>query len=450
MDSTSTISATLFEHYIPTLHVRAPVSCCGIFTQKKKIMSKNIFHSSTRKNNTKPVNLAPMTAVDAALALERLPIAEAATAVGKLEHPRAAEVLDLSQPDLAVAILRELPAAPTIIAQLSPDSREQFEQLMQWPAESAASRMTPRFLTVEATSSVGDAMHRLRDFLEQAETIAYVYVTEQGKFHGVVSFRDLALAESEMSVAELTNTDFVSVDPYADQEEAAQLLSSYRLVAIPVVENGTVIGIITVDDVADIIEEEGTEDAEKQGASTPLGVPYLKATPWMLWRKRILWILVLFVAESYTGTVLRAFEDQLESVIALAFFIPLLIGTGGNTGTQITTTLVRAMAVGEVTMKDIWRVLRKEISTGVLIGACMAAAGIIRASILGVGFEISLVVALTVAAIVIWSSIVASILPMVLQKFKKDPAVISGPFITTLVDGTGLIIYFEIAKLILF
>lgn len=320
----------------------------------------------------------------------------------------------------------------------------------RWAKETAASLMSPHFLTVNAEDTVGEAMERLRGFLQQAETIAYVYVNRQDHFHGVVSFRDLTLAGSQERIEDITNVDIASVEPDTDQEEAARLLSAHRLVALPVLKDGRMLGIVTVDDVSDVMEQEGTEDAEKQGASAPLDVPYLEASPWRLWRKRILWILVLFVAESYTGTVLQAFEDQLESVVALAFFVPLLIGTGGNTGTQITTTLVRAMAVGEVTMRDLGKVLRKEISTGVLIGLCMAIAGIIRAWILGVGFEISLVVSLTVAAIVIWSAIVSSILPMLLQKFKKDPAVVSGPFITTLVDGTGLIIYFEIAKLILF
>lgn len=403
-----------------------------------------------RNLSDRTLDLTTMTPAAAALSLERVPIPDAVHAVETLEYSQAAKVLDVAQPDLAVAILRGLPGADFIIAQLSDTSREQFTELMRWPAESAASRMNPRFLTIESDTTAGEAMHKLREFLGRAETIAYVYITEQSRFHGVISFRDLALADPGTAVSELANTETVEIDPLADQEEAAQLLNTYRLVALPVVQDDVVIGIITVDDVADILKEEGTEDAEKQGASTPLGVPYLKASPWLLWRKRIVWILVLFVAESYTGTVLRAFEDQLEAVISLAFFIPLLIGTGGNTGTQITTTLVRAMAVGEVSMRDLGKVLRKEISTGFLIGACMAVAGIARAWILGVGPEVAIVVAVTVAAIVIWSSIVASILPMVLQKFKKDPAVVSGPFITTLVDGTGLIIYFEIAKLVLF
>lgn len=402
------------------------------------------------KNGTEKIDLQTLSPQEAAQTLERAPMTEAINLVDILEAQKAAEILSTTAPDTAASILRGLPNAEMVLKLLPKDISEQLSRLMEWPAESAASRMTPLFLTVEAGATVAEAMQEIRGFLSKVETIAYVYVTDKRKFLGVISFRELALAADHEIIDGLTNKDFVSIDPLADQEEAARLLNQYRLIALPVVQDEEIIGIITVDDVADIIEEESTEDAAKQGASNPLEVPYLKASPWLLWRKRIMWILVLFVAESYTGTVLRAFEDQLEEVIALAFFVPLLIGTGGNTGTQITTTLVRAMAVGEVTMRDVGRVLKKEISTGVLIGLCMAIAGIIRAWILGVGFEIALVVAITVAAIVIWSSIVASILPLALQQFKRDPAVVSGPFITTLVDGTGLIIYFEIAKLILF
>ena len=209
--------------------------------------------------------------------------------------------------------------------------------------------------------------------------------------------------------------------------------------------DGRLLGILTEDHALDIIADETTEDAEKQGGSTPLEVPYLQASPWLLWRKRIVWLLVLFAAEAYTGTVLRAFEDEMEAVVALAFFIPLLIGTGGNTGTQITTTLVRAMGMGQVRLRDLPAVVAKEMSTGFLIAIAMALAALIRAWSLGVGPQITLTVCLTVAAIVMWSAFVSSILPLVLKKVRVDPAVVSAPMIATIVDGTGLMIYFMVA-----
>ena len=251
-------------------------------------------------------------------------------------------------------------------------------------------------------------------------------------------------------VTDLVEEDTVAVSPLTDAEEAANLLTDRRARELPVVDgDGRLIGVLTEDEAFDILEEEATEDAERQGGSAPLEVPYLRASPWLLWRKRVVWLLVLFAAEAYTGTVLRAFADEMEAVVALAFFIPLLIGTGGNTGTQITTTLVRAMGTGQVRLRDLPAILSKELSTGVLIAIAMAAAAVIRAWTLGVGPQITLTVSLTVAAIVMWSAFVASILPPVLKKVRVDPAVVSGPMIATIVDGTGLMIYFMIAHLTL-
>ena len=265
----------------------------------------------------------------------------------------------------------------------------------------------------------------------------------------IIRETSLLIADPLLPVGELMEGEAVRINARADQELAARLLIDRDLSLLPVEDQGRLVGVFHVDDAADILELESTEDAELQGGSSPLDTPYLQATPWQLWRKRVGWLLILFVAEAYTGTVLRAFEEQLEAAIALAFFIPLLIGTGGNSGTQITTTIVRAMAVGEVSLKNLGTELKKEISTGLLISAAIALAAWVRAWSLGVGPEIGMVVTLTIVAIVLWSATVASVIPMVLRRFRIDPAVVSAPFIATLVDGTGLIIYFEIAKLIL-
>ena len=259
-------------------------------------------------------------------------------------------------------------------------------------------------------------------------------------------FRSLVIAQADRAVADLIDADVVTVQPLTGAEQAARLCVNRRLEELAVVDgDNRLLGILPEDQALNIIQDENTEDAEKQGGSTPLEVPYLRASPWLLWRKRIVWLLVLFVAEAYTGTVLRAFEDEMEAVVALAFFIPLLIGTGGNTGTQITTTLVRAMGTGQVRLRDLPAVVAKEMSTGMLIAIAMAIAALIRAWTLGVGPQIALTVTLTVAAIVLWSAFVSSILPLVLKKLRIDPAVVSAPMIATIVDGTGLMIYFVIA-----
>lgn len=208
-------------------------------------------------------------------------------------------------------------------------------------------------------------------------------------------------------------------------------------------------GIITQDDVADILEEEATEDIERLGGSQPLEMPYLSALIPLLVRRRVVWLLLLFAAEAYTGTVLRAFDDEIAKVVALSYFIPLLIGTGGNIGSQTTTTLVRAVGLGEVRLRDVGRVLGKEVAVGLILGAIMAVVAYGRAELLGTGAQVAQVVALTIAAICVWSATVAAVLPLLLRRFRIDPAVVSASLITTLVDGTGLVIYFTIAKRLL-
>ncbi|MFC6667403.1 magnesium transporter [Deinococcus radiopugnans] len=235
-----------------------------------------------------------------------------------------------------------------------------------------------------------------------------------------------------------------------DQEVAARLLVRLDLLALPVLDaQGHLVGILTEDDVADVLEEEATEDFERLGGSQPLEMPYRRAGATLLFRKRLPWLLALFVAEAYTGNVMRYFEDTLEQVVALAFFIPLLLGTGGNVGSQITTTLVRAMAVDDLGLRDLRWILGKEFAVGLLIGVVMAVIAFGRAWMLGVGMDVGTVVALAIAAITIWSSVVAAALPLALRRLRFDPTVVSAPFITTLVDGTGLVIYFLIARSVL-
>lgn len=381
----------------------------------------------------------------------------AARAVGAMSRPDAARVLDAVDFDHAADILRELdePERAELLAAIPVERATALRGLLDWPADSVAAHMVPEALTVRPEMTVAQAVAVLRADAASSRldsrTGAYVYVTDDAeRLIGVVAFRDLVLADPEVAVATLTDEDLVWVSPLTDAEQAAQLLMDHNLVAVPVVDDGRhLLGILTENTAGDIAEEEATEDAERQGGSEPLEVPYLRASPWLLWRKRIVWLLLLFVAEAYTGTVLRAFEEEMEAVVALAFFIPLLIGTGGNTGTQITTTLVRALATAQVRLRDVPAVLVKELSTGMLIALTMALAAVIRAWTLGVGPEVTLTVSLTVGAIVLWASFVASILPPVIKKLRIDPALVSAPLIATIVDGTGLIIYFWIAHLTL-
>lgn len=423
----------------------------------------------TTDGRTRADELAELSDAQVRRLVDLLDPATAADLVGSLDPHTAAEVVlvvspavaaglvDVLDADEAAEVLRALPDAEraAVLAAMRLTRSAVVRGLLAWPPESAAARMNPDVVTVRPTMTVRQAVDAVREQTASATEGGEVYVTEDRDagagpaLLGAVSFRDLVLAAPDRPVDELVRRDVVQVAPTADQERAARLLHRHHLAALPVVDDGRLLGVLTRDDVADIVEEEATEDAVRQGGAQPLDVPYLRASPWMLWRKRVPWMLALFVAEMYTGTVLRAFEDELETVIALAFFVPLLIGTGGNAGTQITATLIRAMAVGEVRLRDVGRVLRKEVGTGVLVAASIAVVGWVRAWTLGVGPEVAMTVAVSAAAIILWSSLVASVLPLLLRRVGVDPAVVSGPLITTLVDGTGLIIYFEVARLLI-
>lgn len=381
----------------------------------------------------------------------------AAKALQAMDPHQGAPMLNALHSDQAANILRKMkePKQESLLTLLPLERATVLRDLLSWPEDSAAAHMVPETLTVRPNMTVSEAINTVRNnasgLRSGSRTTAYVYVTdEDASLLGVVPFRNLVLANPARQVAELMNDDLVVVSPLTDAELAARVLIDHNLVAVPVVDgNHRLLGIIAEDHVLGIALDEATEDAERQGGSAPLDVPYLRASPWLLWRKRAIWLLVLFVAEAYTGTVLRAFEAEMGAVVALAFFIPLLIGTGGNTGTQICTTLVRAMSTGQVRFRDLPAVLAKEMSTGALVGLTMAAAAVVRAWTLNVGPQITVTVAVSVAAIVLWSSLVAALLPPLLKMMRLDPAIVSGPMIATIVDGTGLIIYFMVAHLML-
>ncbi|GJC04208.1 magnesium transporter MgtE [Aeromonas hydrophila] len=418
-------------------------------------------------------NLDPVQRADQLLTLrpeelncifDTLPTAEGAALLSSLSadcagrllmrlHASIVSVLQGAMPrrDM-LAILRRLGSSDRtmLLARFPEQVQSTFYSLLDWPTESVGANMRHEFLAIGDQETVGSAKQLIHDAWDNAQLFQNLYVVNNDhRLLGSISLKSLLIADPQLPVSELMDRETVRINARADQELAARLLIDRDISTLPVEDQGKLVGIFHVDDAADILELESTEDAEMQGGSSPLDTPYLQATPWQLWRKRVGWLLILFVAEAYTGTVLRAFEEQLEAAIALAFFIPLLIGTGGNSGTQITTTIVRAMAVGEVSLRNLGTVLKKEISTGLLISAAIALAAWVRAWSLGVGPEIGMVVTLTIIAIVLWSATVASVIPMVLRRFRIDPAVVSAPFISTLVDGTGLIIYFEIAKLLL-
>lgn len=377
--------------------------------------------------------------------LKKLPLPVAAGLLDTLDADEATQVIELMEEDDRHEVLRAMEHSRSALVR----------GLLAWPDDSAASRMRPIFLQVGSEATMADAVAVARrdpDSLEEG-----VFVTEQtsqGQVAlGWVSQNAMVLAKRADLVADhMVPADRLqqwSVKPLADQERVVHRVRARDSEVVPVMDGKYILGVITMDSVNEILREETTEDVEMMGGSAPLEVPYMQASPIRLWSKRVVWLLVLFVASMYTSNVMQAFEDVLAAAIALNFFIPLLIGTGGNVGTQITTTLIRAIAADGVRLRDVWGVMWKEFRTGLLIAGTMAIAGLVRAWTLGVGWPITLTVIISLAAIVMWSSMVAAILPLILKRMRLDPAVVSAPMISTIVDGTGLLIYFSVAKLLI-
>ncbi|MDY0854363.1 magnesium transporter [Bacillus thuringiensis] len=334
---------------------------------------------------------------------------------------------------------------------LDQDTKEKVMSLMVFKPDTAGSLVTSDYITARGCWSVKIALKYIRDHSKSIESISYIYILDNyGLLEGIVSMRELLFSADEEILSDIMMKNLITVHVQANQQEVIKKISNYNLAAIPVIgANNKMIGIITFDDVMNVMESEATENIQKLGGSEPLNQPYFESSIWSIFLKRIPWLLILFFAEAYTSSVLQHFKDEIEAVVALAFFTALLVGTGGNTGTQVVATITRAVGTGEVKFNDMFRVIRKEALIGILLGLSLGVAGLIRAYIQGVGTEVAQVVALTLVFIVIWASIVASALPLILRKLKLDPAVVSGPFITTFVDGTGLIIYFMLAKWIL-
>lgn len=378
---------------------------------------------------------------------------EAARLLVRFSRAEAADILEEMEPDDAADVVEELRQAEAegILAEMRSPEAAEIRELMSYPPETAGGRMTPEFVAISSNIAVAAAMRLIRAQAPDAETIYYIYVTDpRDHLLGVVSLRDLVMADPQKRIVEIMRRQVIRVPAEADQEEAARLLLEHNFLALPVVDkDGRLVGVITADDVADVLVEEATEDIERLGGSQPLGEPYLQASLLGLFRKRVPWLLGLFVAGTATSIVLQGFSDTLAQVVALTFFIPLLIGTGGNAGSQIVTTVVRAMALGDVRFGDAWRVIRRELVVGLSLGVVLAIAMLVRAETMGVDPRVVMVVTLAAFLIVLWATFVAAILPLVIYRLGIDPAVASTPLIITLVDATGLVLYLVLARIVL-
>lgn len=395
--------------------------------------------------------------------LRQLDIADAADILEKLDDPEAAElaqrlpadalavIADEMEPDEAADLLDDLTDDYAADVLSSMESAEEVRPLMPYPDDTAGGLMTTDFVALDRKMTVTQALSQVRHWDVDSDVVYYLFVVERGAtLCGVVALRRLVFADPTALVEDLMDTDVLSVSADVDQEECAHLISRYDLLAMPIIDDSRrLLGIVTVDDVVDVLVNEASEDIHRMGAIEPLDERYLSASLFTLARKRGVWLLLLFVAETLTGSVLRHFEQELATVVALAFFIPLLIGTGGNAGSQAATTVIRAMALGEVRFRDLWKVLRKEIILGLILGFFIAAVGFLRALTWGSDPSLSITVGGTILVVILWANIVGSAIPLFARRIGIDPTVLSAPFVTTLVDATGLFIYFTIAKLIL-
>ncbi|MCA9934929.1 MAG: magnesium transporter [Ardenticatenaceae bacterium] len=372
--------------------------------------------------------------------------------VEKVDDERLADLLDTLPMDDAAEFLEDLPepVSERLIGLMEPEEAAEVQEILAYEEETAGRLMTRNVAALRRQWTVNETFEFLRS-LEDAETLHYLYVVDRDdRLLGVVPLRELIMARADATIESIMSEKVVAAPATADQEELAEMVARYDYYAIPVVdEDGRLLGVVTVDDVLDIFEEEVTEDIQRLGGSEPLDQPYFAVSIFQIVRKRIGWLLLLFVASTLSGEVIRYFQHELDVVVALGFFITLITGTGGNAGSQTVATIIRAITLDEVKLGNLWQAWRREVSVGLILGVVMGLVGIGRALLWGTGYEVAIVVALTLPAVVIWSTTVATIIPIVADRVKIDPTVISGPMIATIVDATGLLIYFSLAKAIL-
>jgi magnesium transporter len=398
------------------------------------------------------VGLLPdLNPADSADILEKLDDQDVAALVTALTTQALIRIVDEMEPDEAADLLGDLPPerAQAVLAGL--EDAEEVSPLLLYPDDSAGGLMTSDFLALPQSMTASDAIQALRDWQPESEAVYYLFVVDNaGRLCGVVGLRPLILADPATPISEIMDLDVMSVAVGTDPEDCAQIMSRYDLLALPVVDaNGLLLGLVTIDDVVDVLVDEATEDIQRLGGAEPLERPYLDTGIVGIFRSRIGWLLLLFVAASLTGSVMRHYQSELEAVVALTFFIPLLVGTGGNVGSQTTSTLVRALGMGEIDLGDALRTLWHELRTGLLLSLAMGIAAYIRATTWGSSQALAVTVSLSIVAIVLWASALGSLLPLLVARLRIDPAAVSGPVMSTLVDATGLFIYFTAAKLIL-
>lgn len=370
--------------------------------------------------------------------------------------PQIKEMLDSLYDDDIIEFIEDMPAniVKHVLKNASPQQRVEINQLLSYEENSAGSIMSTNFVVLKENDSIPEAFNKIKQQGKQAETINYCYITNQKKvLVGVVTLRNLLLSEKETCVCEVMDTDLVVVNTSDDQEDVAKLFEKYDLTVIPVVNNDhCLVGIVTVDDIIDVIHEEVTEDIHKMGAITPIDKTYLETGVMEMVKSRIVWLLILMISATFTGQIMASYEEMLAANVTLSIFIPMLMDAAGNAGSQASTMVIRALATGEIKTSDFLKIWWKEIRIAFLCGLVMGVVNFLRIYIFmgQVDVMTSMVVSLTVFITVAMAKFVGCTLPIIASKLKLDPAVMAGPLITTVVDAMSLFIYFQLAVHFLF
>ncbi|MBU5437035.1 magnesium transporter [Tissierella sp. MSJ-40] len=356
--------------------------------------------------------------------------------------------------DDMIDLIEEMPAnlVKKILVNAKEEERKLINQFLKYPPNSAGSLMTIEYVDLKKDMTVKDALDHIKETGLDKETVYTCYVTgENRKLEGIVSLRKLVISDEKLLIKDIMNEDFIYVNTHDDQETVASVFKRYGFLALPVVDKEhRFTGIITVDDIMDVIDQETTEDFQKMAAMSPSEEAYLDTGVFTLAKHRIIWLLVLMVSATFTGGIIKRFEDVLQSVVVLTAFIPMLMDTGGNSGSQSSTLVIRGLALGEISLSDSWKVIWKEFRISIIVGIALAAANFVRIMIFDtVGIWVALTVSITLLVTVVISKIVGGILPMIAKRVNIDPAIMAGPLITTIVDALSLIVYFTIASLLL-
>lgn len=363
------------------------------------------------------------------------------------------KILASLSPDDRTHLFEELPGQATqrLLNLLSPEDLAETRQLLGYPEDSVGRLMTPDYLAVRPDWTIERALSHIRTKGQEVETLNVIYVVDSDwKLLDALGLKKFVMASPSDTVRSIMDDQFVCLSAFDDRQVAVDTMRKYDLSVLPVVDSsGVLVGIVTFDDVLDVAEKEATEDIQLLGGLAPVEIDYSKAGVILLWKKRVLWLIVLLVLQVLASSVIQFYAYAIDTVVALAFFIPALIGSGGNTGTQSATLVIRGIATQEIDIAKWKRIFFKELQVGVLLGLTLGLAAFARGLLMGGGDRIALVVGFTMIAIIIWSNVIGALLPIFLAKIRLDPALVSSPLITTTVDVTGLLIYFNIAKVVL-